>query len=203
MVQSQLHPSGVSSEKVLNAYRSVPREVFVPENLRSICYLDESLPLGNGQSLFEPMLHGKIVERLEVTDRDAVLDIGDMTGYSAAILSQLAREVVVIDNPSAAAAEAKKNWLTLGYHNISSAAALQGEFDAILINGAVAEIPEQSLQMLASGGRLACILQPSKRSVGKITIVTKEADGSISKRFFEDASAGYIPGFEPKEEFVF
>ena len=202
MVQSQLHPSGVSSEIVLNAYRSVPREVFVPENLRAICYLDESLSLGNGQVLFEPMLHGKMIERLNIASADKALDIGDTTGYSAAILSRLAGEVTVIDNPSPALAEARKNWLTLGYHNIS-AAVPQGQFDVIVINGAVAEIPQDLLALLGPGGRLACSLQTSQRSVGKIAIATREASGTIATKLFEDASAAYIPGLEAKEGFVF
>lgn len=202
MVQSQLHPSGVSSETVLNAYKSVPREVFVPEHLRAICYLDESLPLGNGQILFEPMLHGKMIERLNILSTDKALDLGDPTGYSAAILSRLAREVTVVDNPSPALADSRKNWLTLGYHNISSAQP-QGPYDVIVINGAVAEIPQDILALLGAGGRLACILQTSKRAVGKIAIVTKEASGAVATKLFEDASAPFLPGHEAKEEFVF
>lgn len=202
MVQSQLHPSGVSSENVLNAYKSVPREVFVPEHLRSICYLDESIPLGNGQVLFEPMLHGKMVERLDVGPEDKALDLGDMTGYSAAILSRLAKDVTVIDVPSVALDEARKSWLNLGYHNIAPGK-MQGLFDIVMLNGAVEAVPQDLLDLLVPGGRLACILQPSRRAVGKIAILTKEASGRIATRFFEDASASYIAGLEPKEKFSF
>ncbi len=179
MVVSQLQPAGIISEAVLEAYRSVAREDFVPEHLRSVCYLDESLKLDSGQVMLEPLLHGLMVEELDIQRTDRALDVGDTTGYSAAILAKLAGTVVPGSEDT------------------------QGSFDVIVVNGAVAEIPEKLMTKLDIGGRLACILIPDGKGVGKVVIATKEASGAIAKQVFEDASAAYIPGYEPKDAFIF
>ena len=179
MVVSQLQPAGITSERVLDAYRTTPREDYLPENLKSVCYLDESLKLGNGQVMLEPLLHGLMVEELKIKATDRVLDVGDTTGYSAAILAKLGGTVVP------------------GTENT------EGAFDVIVVNGAVAELPEKLLNKLDAGGRLACILLPSGKGMGKIVVATREASGAIARQVFEDAIAAYIPGYEPKPQFVF
>jgi len=175
MVVSQLQPAGIMDERVIEAYRSVPRETFLPENLKSVCYLDESIALGNGRFLLEPLLHGLMVDELEIQPGETVLNIGDDTGYSAAIVTKLGG-------------------------NVTDAAE---SYDVILINGAVAEIPDFLTAKLNSGGRLACIIVPKVKAMGKIVIVTRETTGTLAKQVFEDATAAYVPGFEPKPEFVF
>lgn len=178
MVVSQLQPNGVSEERVLDAYRSVKREDFLPEPLKGVCYLDENIDLGNGFTLLEPMLHGLLVEELDIEPSDKILDIGDVTGYSAAILAQLGGQVVTdVENPGSG-------------------------FDVILLNGAVAVIPDHLVALLAPGGRLGTILQPEGK-VGKIAIVTKEASGAIARRMLQDAKVPYLKGFEPVKQFVF
>lgn len=178
MVVSQLQPNGVSDERVLEAYRSVKREDFLPEHLKAVCYLDENIDLGNGVTLLEPMLHALLIEELEIAEGNKVLDLGDVTGYSAAILSKLGGQVVTnFENPGA-------------------------DFDVILLNGAVAVIPDNLVALLATGGRLGTILQPEGK-VGKIAIVTKEESGALAKRLLQDAKVPYLKGFEPKKEFVF
>ncbi len=179
MVVSQLQPAGIISEAVLDAYRNVAREDFLPEHLKAVCYVDESLKLDNGQVMLEPMLHGLMVEELKIKSTDRALDIGDTTGYSAAVLAKLAGTVVPGDENT------------------------HGAFDIILINGAVAEIPEKLINKLDAGGRLACILIPNGKGVGKIVVATKEPSGAIAKQVFEDAISAYIPGYEPKQEFTF
>ena len=179
MVVSQLQPAGITSEAVLDAYRTVARENYLPEALKPVCYLDESLRLENGQMILEPLLHGLMVEELNITPNDRILDIGDSTGYSAAILAKLGGTVVPGTEET------------------------QGSFDVILINGAVAEIPEKLMIKLDAGGRLACILQSRPGAVGKIVVATRENTGAVAKQVFEDAKAAYIPGYEPKAEFVF
>lgn len=177
MVVSQLQPAGIMSEAVIEAYRAVKREDFLPENLKAVCYLDESLPLADGTKVLEPLLHAIMVDELDIKRGEKVLDIGDSTGYSAAILEHLGATV------------AKE--------------AVDAPFDAIIINGAVGEIPEDVLNKLTTGGRLAAIVVPKGKAMGKIVVATKESSGAVAKQVFEDATAAYIRGYEPKAEFVF
>src|SRR5690606_5116811 len=90
MVDSQIHTSGVVSAPVLEAFSSVPREQFVPEHLRGRVYADEDLPLGNGHFLMDPAILARMIEAAEVQAGDVVLNVGDPTGYSSAILAELA-----------------------------------------------------------------------------------------------------------------
>ena len=178
MVVSQLQPAGITTERVIEAYRTVAREDFLPENLKHVCYLDESIDLGHGGTLLEPLLHGLMVNELDIQGSEFVLDLGDPTGYSKAILTQLGA-------------------------NVSTELSSSHNFDAILINGAVAFIPDPLIAQLKVDGRLACILQPEAGEVGKIVILTKEQGGTLSKQVFEDAKARYVAGFEPVQGFVF
>jgi len=176
MVVSQLQPNGVSSERTLAAYRAVPRENGLPEALKSVCYLDESFNLGDGTTRLEPMLHGIMVEKLEVKEGDKCLIIGDDTGYTASILSHLGGEILL---------------------------QMQNGIDIIFINGAVTEIPPSLVTHLSGGGRIGAIVQPSGKSVGKITVAKRESGGSLACRYFNDAKAPYVPGYEPNPGFVF
>jgi protein-L-isoaspartate(D-aspartate) O-methyltransferase len=179
MVVSQLAPAGITSERVLNAYRDTPREDFVPPHLKGVCYTDETLDLGNGVFLLAPMIHGLLVDELNVDARDAVLDLGDATGYSSAVLQKLAARV---DTEFAAEGPA---------------------YDVILLNGAVSFVPEELTARLTPNGRLACVFQPEPRKVGKILVVTRDANDVLIRRFFEDATAPYVNGLAPQPEFVF
>ena len=176
MVVSQLQPNGVSNERVLAAYNETPRENNLPDSLKSVCYLDETVDLGGGAMLLEPMLHAIMVENLEVNAGDRCAVIGADSGYTAAILSHLGGQLVADD---------------------------AGELDIIFVNGAVAEIPAALTSRLASGGRLAAIVQKTPKSVGKITIATRESSGAVACRAFNDAKVAYVAGYAPKQEFVF
>lgn len=175
MVVSQLQPAGITDANVVEAYRTVARENFLPENLKGVCYLDECINLGNGKVLLEPLLHGLMVSELKVQSGETALIIGDETGYSKAILEQLGA-------------------------NVKNAA---DHYDIVLVNGAVAEIPNSLTDRLNSGGRLAAIVVPAGKAIGKIAVVTKENSGALAKQVFEDAVAPYVPGYEPKPGFVF
>jgi protein-L-isoaspartate(D-aspartate) O-methyltransferase len=96
MVDSQIHPSGVVSAPVLDAFRTVPREMFVPEDLRGRVYADEDLMLGNGQFLMDPAVLARMIEAANVQPQDVILNIGDSTGYSSAILAELAKPLLPI-----------------------------------------------------------------------------------------------------------
>jgi protein-L-isoaspartate(D-aspartate) O-methyltransferase len=118
MVECQLHPCGISEQRVLDAYNNIPRERFVSQAQRSIAYADHDLPLGHERFLMAPMTHAKLVHAANVGADDVVLDIGGATGYSAAILSQLATTVVAVENQPDFVEHAKAALLDLDLLNI-------------------------------------------------------------------------------------
>lgn len=180
MVDSQIHTAGVISEPVLNAFRTIPRELFVPEDLRGRVYADEDLPLGNGQFLMDPAILARMIEAVKMTPNDIVLNIGDSTGYSSAILAELAKIVLTHDNVAG-----------------------QASCSLIIMNGAVAEIPQTLLSCLMLQGRLIAVLKPAGEKIGTVVMVQRTGDGQYSTRKLFDAATPYISGYEPRAAFTF
>jgi protein-L-isoaspartate(D-aspartate) O-methyltransferase len=210
MVLSQLAPSGVRDERVLAAYQGIPREIFVPHALQGVAYVDEDIPLERERCLLAPLVHGQMVEAAAIGPEDKVLDIGGATGYSAAVLSCLARSVVALDQDTDFLKSAQSDWTSLGLTSISPVvgphiwgAAGQGPFDVIFINGAVARVPEALLDQLAAGGRLVCLLVPEGDLVGALVCFTKLANGQIVHEVVADAvNRDYLAGFGPPAGFT-
>ncbi len=215
MVISQLQPSGVVSEQVMDAYKSVPREMFVPHALRGVSYLDDDIQLGGGRTLMEPLLHGLMVQDAALTSADTVLDIGGATGYSAAVLAQLAGSVVALEQEEKLLQDANSQWKSLGLSEGEDGkiVPMLGEhvtgysgsapYKAIVINGAVADIPVALLSQLADGGALYAVLMPRDSAIGKVVAVRQDKTGAISQTVLGEGTTNYVPGFEPQQGFVF
>lgn len=210
MVLSQLQPSGVVDPGVNAVYFSTPREMFVPSRLRGVSYLDNDLDIGNGRFLLEPLLHALMVQDADLKKTDKVLDIGGATGYSAAILAQLAGEVVSVEVDTKLAQDAIKNWETLGLGNIKQVIgqhkdgyAKESPYAAIFINGAIAEVPQELLKQLAKGGCLYAVVLADGQQVGKLTAFRKADHGEIQTRILSNSTTSYVAGFEPCEKFDF
>src|SRR5688572_3721790 len=118
MVDSQIHTGGVVDEAILEAYRSVPRELFVRPGQEGIAYNDEDLPLGGGRYLMEPLIHARLMQAVLPRPVDTVLDIGGATGYSAAVLARLAGSVTALECSSELLAHAWDKWRAMGTRNI-------------------------------------------------------------------------------------
>lgn len=209
MVVSQLYPSGIITEDVLNAYRTIPRELFVPPQRQAVCYLDDSVSFPNGRTLLEPLIHATMVDKAAIKKTDKVLDIGGVTGYSAAILAMLGKAVVAIEQDQEALDVAQHIWKDMGLLNIMAvnSAPEQGcpsyaPYDVILINGAVASVPEALQAQLATGGRLVCIETRAGSSIGQLKLYIKNGT-AFSGSVIGEAAAPYVPGCEPKTTFVF
>lgn len=214
MVVSQLQPSGIVSERVMAAYRAVPREMFVPNTLRGVSYLDDDIPLGvgsGGRTLMEPILHALMVQDAGLAEHDKVLDVAGATGYSAAVLAQLAGAVVAVEPEEKLLEEASQHWKALGVDG--KITPLVGEpvegymtgapYKAIFINGAVAEIPTRMLIELADGGALYAVLIEKDADMGKVVAVRQSKDGVISQTVLGQGVTAYAAGFAPKQEFIF
>lgn len=207
MVDCQIHPQGVVSAELLDAYETMPREEFLPEDKRGIAYIDEEISLPNGRFLMDASTHARLVQTLDLTPDHAVLDIGDSTGYSAAILSKLAGTVIALDDMDDFVAQAESKWNTLGCSNIVAfgsgmRAGLEkhAPYDAIIINGAVSFVPQTILQQIKDGGRLVVVLKPEQGAQGKAVLYVRTGD-VFSDRVLFDSFLPYLPGFEAKNDF--
>ena len=210
MVDSQIHTMGVVAEDILNAYRTVRREDFVPEGRRGIAYCDEDMPVAQGRCLMEPITHARLMQAALPVASDTALDVGGATGYSAAILSALTSRVVAAEPDAALLAVAEAAWRKTGCANVVPH---QGGFDAgcaghapyslIFVNGSVAEIPKALLEQLAPGGRLVGVVRGNGDRIGRAALVTKNAGGTTAERVLFEAAVPYLPGHEPRNGFVF
>lgn len=210
MVDSQIHTMGVVNDAVLEAYRTVARENFVPNEKKAVAYNDEDLPLAGGRCLMEPVTHARLMQAAEPVKTDRALDIGGASGYSAAILSGLVESVVAVERDAALMEQAKGAWGAMNCANVSGVvcafaegSAAHAPYSLILVNGSVAEIPAAWVEQLGNGGRMLAVVRKPEDRIGRALHITKNHDGSISERVLFDASVPYLPGHEPRNGFVF
>ncbi|HRD75131.1 MAG TPA: protein-L-isoaspartate O-methyltransferase [Hyphomicrobiaceae bacterium] len=209
MVESQVRPSDVTDRRVLRAMAQVPRERFVTSGLRSIAYSDGPVKVSDQpvRYLLAPRTLGKLVQLLEIGDRDVVLVLGCSTGYSTAIIARVAQSVVAVEEEAALADKAQTLLADLGINNtavvagsLTSGKASEGPFDAIFINGSVEEVPAAILDQLKDGGRLVTV-EPHD-GVGR-AVQWRRSGKTYGRRVAFDAAAPRLSEFDKKREFVF
>jgi protein-L-isoaspartate(D-aspartate) O-methyltransferase len=161
MVERQLRLRGIGDERVLRAMERVPREAFVPEPYRSRAYADSALPIGESQTISQPWIVAAICQALELSGSERVLEIGSGSGYSTAVLSRLAAEVVGIERHASLAAEARSALDALGVGNVelivgdgSRGLPDRAPFEAIAVHATAPAPPRTLLGQLGDGGRL-------------------------------------------------
>jgi protein-L-isoaspartate(D-aspartate) O-methyltransferase len=161
MIDTQIRKRGVSSVRVLEAMAAVPRHEFVPLKFRNEAYADKPLPIGEGQTISQPYMVAAMTEALELTGSERVLEIGTGSGYQAAVLSLLARQVITVESHTSLALAAQERVTNLGYANVhvhngdGSAGFLDAApYDAILVTAGAPEIPRIFAGQLREGGRL-------------------------------------------------
>lgn len=206
MVDSQIRTNRVVDSAVLAAFAEVPRERFAGSHLGPVAYLDEDLPIGGGRYLVEPMVLARLIQALAIGPAHSVLDVGCGSGYSTAILGRLARRVVAVEGDAPLLRRARE--LLAGADNttlvegpLAEGHAKLGPYDAILIGGAIAELPRALTDQLAEGGRLATVLGPDGAS-GAAMLYLK-IGGVVSGRPLFDAATPHLPGFQKEAGFVF
>ncbi len=161
MVERQIEARGVSDPRVLAALRKVPRHRFVPPAAQSLAYADTPLPIGHGQTISQPYIVAFMSEALELKGGERVLEIGTGSGYQAAVLAELAKDVYTIEIVEPLAREARTRLQELGFSNIQlrSGDGYRGwpqaaPFDAIMVTAAPDHVPPALVEQLAQGGRL-------------------------------------------------
>jgi protein-L-isoaspartate(D-aspartate) O-methyltransferase len=211
MVESQIRPNGVRDPAILNAFATLPREKFVPDEQSSLAYMDEALPVyrgaGSSRTLLPPMVLARLLQFAAPSRKDHALDVGGVTGYSAAILADICATVDALEASDELAASMKQYLRKAGIGGISvhSGPLNRGldalkPFDLILINGGVQEEPKMLFEQLAEGGRLVAIVR--KGWLGHGCLFSKSA-GVVSGRAIFDAGVDVLPGFEAAPHFVF
>ena len=211
MVDSQLRTFDITDRAVLAAMAAVPRERFVPAGREDLAYSDQNLPVsgsnldGVARFMLAPMALGRLIQALEIEPGDRVLDVGAGLGYSSAVLARLGAEPIALES-SAALAEAAgarlaaEGAVKVRQGSLDRGCPEDGPFDAILINGAVAQRPETLLQQLREGGRLACLTGGDR--AGKAVLYLRSGDAFGLRTLF-DAAAPELPEFRPVPGFVF
>jgi protein-L-isoaspartate(D-aspartate) O-methyltransferase len=161
MVDRQLRRRGISDERVLAAMARVPREHFVPEDVRRSSYNDSALPIGYDQTISQPWVVAAICQALDLDRDEVVLEIGTGSGYSAAVLSKLARRVISIERVPQLGETARERLSELGVANVevivgdgSRGHPADAPYEAIAVHAATPEAPHSLLGELAAGGRL-------------------------------------------------
>lgn len=151
----------IRDERVIEAFAAVPRELFVPRELRAAAYDDRALPIGEGQTISQPLMVALQVEAAEIEPTDRLLEVGTGSGYQAAVLGRLAREVVTVERIPSLLAQARDALRAAGSTNVTAemagdvlGAPARAPFDAIIVAAAGPHVPRVLLRQLAPGGRL-------------------------------------------------
>lgn len=161
MIREQIEDRGVRDKRVLTAMRRVPRHLYVPREMEPYAYADQPLPIGYGQTISQPYIVAFMTEALELKPQDRVLEIGTGSGYQAAVLAELVREVFSIEIVEALGKESTARLKRLGYSNIQARIGdgyrgwpEAAPFDAIIVTAAPDHIPPALVDQLREGGRM-------------------------------------------------
>jgi protein-L-isoaspartate(D-aspartate) O-methyltransferase len=185
MVDQQIRTRGITSPAVLEAMRKVERHLFVPQEVRHMAYNDQALPIGAGQTISQPYVVAYMTEAADISPRETVLEIGTGSGYQAAILGEVAREVYTIEIIPELAERARTTLAELGYRNVHTQTGNgylgwpeHAPFDAILVTAAPDEIPQALVDQLARGGKMVV---PVGEIVQRMTVIEKTRHGTIKR----------------------
>lgn len=207
MVDNQIRTTDVTSHSVLEAFLTVPREAFVPAQLKPLAFIDNDIEVAPGRYLMEPSPLAKLVQLAVVTREDVVLEVGCNTGYASAVLSKLAGSVVALETDETLAATASETLSELGYDNVAVVTgelekgyAAEAPYDAIFVHGAVEVVPEAFFAQLRDGGRLVVVEGYGNASQARLYIKER---GIASERSAFNTAVKPLPGFRKAAEFVF
>jgi protein-L-isoaspartate(D-aspartate) O-methyltransferase len=206
MVEEQIKARGVRDERVLTAMGKVPRHEFVPEDQRADAYRDGPLPIGEGQTISQPYIVALMTEEARPRPGHRVLEIGTGSGYQAAVLAELVKEVYTIELEPALAGQAKDRLERLGYRNVHTRTGdgYKGwpgaaPFDAVVVTCGADHVPEPLFEQLKPGGVLVIPVGKAPAEQSLLAITKDETGGRTTRdlgpvRFVPFRRAGGDPG---------
>ena len=204
MVASQLRTTGVADARVLAAVGEVPREGFVPAERVPIAYADALVPLGGGRELNPPMATARLLSEASPRGHERAMVIGAATGYSAALLDKLCASVVAVEEDADLTAFARSALQGTQVELVEGPLAAGHEagapYDLVLIDGAVASVPDAIVAQVAENGRIAAVVLDG--GVTRLGVGRKVA-GSFGLTIFTDGAAAILPGFAKPRTFSF
>ncbi len=205
MVSSQLRTNAVSDQRILVAMNTLPREDYVPAEVRGIAYRDTALPVAGGRAINLPMVTGRLLTEAYLERGDRVLLIGAAGGYTAAILAEIVADVVAVEEDAALAALARE--ALAGTANVriveaplAAGAADHGPYDVLVIDGAIEHVPDALVGQVKTGGRVVTGLVEN----GVTRLATgRKTDGGFGLSAFLDSDCIVLPGFAVPQGFRF
>jgi protein-L-isoaspartate(D-aspartate) O-methyltransferase len=204
-VDTQVRPSDVTKFPIIDAMLNLPREEFVPDEMVEAAYVGENLSLGGGRVLLDPRSLAKMLDALMLTRSDLVLDIGCGSGYSSALILKMAQAVVAVEEDSDLAAAAEAAFARTGAETVvlhrgplAEGAPAHAPYDAMILQGGIAEFPQPLISQLREGGRVAAIFMDG--ALGVVRLGLRQGD-FIAWRDIFNAAAPVLPGFERSTAF--
>ncbi|OUS07086.1 protein-L-isoaspartate O-methyltransferase [Rhodobacterales bacterium 52_120_T64] len=207
MVDGQVRPSDVTLYPIIDAMLNVPREVYVPQEMRSLAYVGEHISLEDGGVVLAPRVLAKMLESLNIKPNELALDIGTGLGYSAAVIARLAEAVIAVEDSAVQAGIAETTLSEQSADNavvhvgpLIDGAAEHGPYDVIVVEGGVQVLPDSLLAQLKIGGRIAAIFVNGPSGQCRVGVRTPTG---ISWDTVFDATAPILTGFARETNFSF
>lgn len=208
MIEQQIRPAEVLDQKVLDVIISTPREDFVPSNYRSLAFADMMIPLGHGQSMWTPIMEGRMLQALALRSTDNVLEVGTGSGYTAAMLAKLASRVITVEINPALAQQAQQNLNRHGGRDVlleigdaSRDWKNDAPYDAIVIGGSLPLMPEAYKRRLKNGGRLFVIVGDSPAM--ECILVTRLGDNEWTQEALFETDVPALTNAPQPQRFIF
>lgn len=206
MVDTQIRPSDVTKYPIIDAMLSVPRELYVPANMREVAYAGRNIPLAPQRVMLEPRTLAKLLDALNIQPDELVLDVACGLGYSTAVIARLAQAVVALEEDASLAGEAEAALSDESVDNaivvegpLAEGAPQHGPYDVIVVQGGVEDVPAALADQVKEGGRIGCLFMEGE--LGTVRVGYK-IDGVINWRFAFNAGAPILSGFEKHREFT-
>ena len=208
MVESQVRPSDVTDRRIMAAMQDLARENFVPDALRSLAYMDEALYVAPGRAMIAPRNLARLIQLAQIENTEVVLNVGALSGYSAALLSTLAKSVVALESDPGCAAKLTQS---VADHALSNVTIAKGDladgypagapYDVVWIEGAVEQIPAALTAQLSVQGRIVGVALSD--GVARAAVWRHDGLGGLNRRCVFEADAPLLAGFETLKGFVF
>jgi protein-L-isoaspartate(D-aspartate) O-methyltransferase len=203
MIEQQIRPWNVLDMQVLDLLRKVKREQFAPA---ALAFMDIEIPLGHGAAMWTPKVEARVVQALELTGTEQVLEVGSGSGYLTALLARLAKRVTSVEIVPELHALARKNLAACHVNNVDlhlgdAAREWPGSYDVVVLTGSVPVVPDAHLMCLKPKGRLFAFVGDAPAMEAEL--ITREANGNFSREFLFEGCIAPLQNAVTPERFVF